>query len=55
VDFYLDDTLIWTSKDRLPCQPMYLYFNSWVMKDPPADHGTGLNKQYVDWVTVEKL
>jgi beta-glucanase (GH16 family) len=55
VDFYIDNALIWTSRSKIPLQPMYLYFNSWVMKNPPAAHGTGLNMQYVDWVTVERL
>ncbi len=55
VDFYIDGKLIWTSRSKVPTQQMYLYFNSWVVKDVPADHGNGLNTQYVDWVTVEKL
>ncbi len=55
VDFYIDDALIWTSTSRIPSQPMWLYFNSWVLRGPPADHGNGLNTQWVDWVTVEKI
>jgi parallel beta-helix repeat protein len=55
VDFFVDGKLVWTSRSRIPTQPMYLYFNSWVVKDVPADHGNGLNTQYVDWVTVEKI
>jgi parallel beta-helix repeat protein len=55
VDFYIDGKLVWTSRSKIPTQPMYLYFNSWVVKDVPADHGNGVNTQYVDWVTVEKI
>ena len=55
VDFFIDGKLIWTSTSKIPTQPTYLYFNSWVVKDVPASHGTGINTQYVDWVTVEKI
>jgi len=55
VDFFIDGKLIWTSTSIIPNQPTYLYFNSWVIKDVPASHGNGINTQYVDWVTVEKI
>jgi beta-glucanase (GH16 family) len=53
VEYVIDDKIIWTSKTHVPSEPMYLYFNTWVYKNVPADHGNGLNYQYVDWVTYE--
>ena len=55
VEFYIDDmtTPVWTSCSNIPQDPMYVYFNSWVEKNPPANHGNGVSTEYVDWVTVE--
>jgi beta-glucanase (GH16 family) len=55
VDFFIDDmeTPIWTSTERVPQSSCYLYLNSWVVTNAPANHGDGLNTQYVDWVTVQ--
>jgi beta-glucanase (GH16 family) len=55
VEFFIDDmeTPIWTSTERIPQSPCYLYLNSWVVTNPPANHGDGVNTQYVDWVTVQ--
>jgi beta-glucanase (GH16 family) len=55
VDFWIDGKKVWTSTSIIPYQDTYLYFNSWVVKDVPASHGDGINTQYVDWVTVEKI
>ncbi|AFC99311.1 Beta-glucanase/Beta-glucan synthetase [Methanocella conradii HZ254] len=57
VEFYIDDMSkpIWTSRSNVPAQPMYVYFQNWVQRDVPADHGGGVNTEYVDWVTVEPL
>jgi beta-glucanase (GH16 family) len=55
VEFYIDDMSkpIWTSRSNIPGEPMYVYFQNWVVKDVPYDHGNGVNTEYVDWVTVE--
>jgi beta-glucanase (GH16 family) len=55
VDFYLDDmsTPVWTSYSDIPEEPLYVYFQNWVLKYPPSNHGDGVNTVYVDWVTVE--
>lgn len=57
VDFYIDDLEhpLWTSTDMVPQGACYLYFNNWVVKDVPQDHGDGANAMYVDWVTVQPL
>lgn len=57
VDFYIDDMEkpLWTSTSRVPQGSCYLYFNSWVVKNVPGDHGDGINTQYVDWVTVQPV
>jgi beta-glucanase (GH16 family) len=57
VDFFIDDmaTPLWTSTDHVPQGSCYLYFNSWVVTNPPASHGDGRNTQHVDWVTVQPL
>lgn len=53
VEYVVDDKIIWTSHNKVPSEPMYLYLNTWVYKNPPSDHGNGLNYEYVDWVTYE--
>jgi beta-glucanase (GH16 family) len=55
VEFYIDDMSkpIWTSRSNIPGEPMYVYFQNWVQRDVPSDHGNGVNTEYVDWVTVE--
>ncbi len=57
VDFYIDDMSkpIWTSKSNIPAEPMYVYFQNWVVKNVPSSHGDGINTEYVDWVTVGPL
>lgn len=55
VEFFIDDTSkpVWASYSNIPVDPMYVYFNNWVEKNPPASHGNGVSSEYVDWVTVE--
>jgi beta-glucanase (GH16 family) len=55
VEYVIDDEIICTICDKVPDEPMYVYFNTWVRKTVPADHGDGENYEYVDWVTVEPL
>ncbi len=57
VEFYIDNMSkpVWTSRSNIPAQPMYVYFQNWVIRDVPASHGDGINTEYVDWVTVEPL
>jgi beta-glucanase (GH16 family) len=55
VEYVIDDNIICTIRDKVPDEPMYVYFNTWVRKNVPADHGEGENYEYVDWVTVEPL
>ncbi len=55
VDFYIDDmeTPVCNSTSFVPEGSCYLYFNNWVVKAVPANHGDGINAMYVDWVTVK--
>jgi beta-glucanase (GH16 family) len=55
VEYVIDDVIIATICDKVPDEPMYVYFNTWVQKNVPGDHGDGENYEYVDWVTVEPL
>lgn len=57
VEFYIDDMQkpLWTTNSYIPHEPMYVYFQNWVVKSVPSDHGNGVNTEYVDWVTVEPL
>jgi beta-glucanase (GH16 family) len=55
IDYVVDGKVVWTSTTNIPDQPMCVYFQNWVMRDPPAIHGYGLSTEYVDWVTVEPL
>ena len=32
---------------------MYVEFNNWVVKSVSGSYGTGLNTEYVNWVTFE--
>lgn len=55
VEYVVDDKIICTIRDKVPNEPMYVYFNTWVLRSAPAEHGDGENYEYVDWVTVEPL
>jgi hypothetical protein len=55
VNFFIDnmETPVCTSTSMVPQGSCYLYLNNWVVKKVPANHGDGINTQYVDWVTVQ--
>ncbi len=53
VDFIVDGKIVWTSRSNIPRNPMYVEFNNWIVKSVSGSYGTGLNTEYVDWVTYE--
>lgn len=57
VEFYIDnmDTPVWTSRSNIPDHPMYVYFQNWIPRSVPEQHGDGISTEYVDWVSVAPL
>jgi beta-glucanase (GH16 family) len=55
VEYFVDDMTkpIYTAYTAVPQEPSYLLINDFVLSNPPADHGTGVNTLYVDWTTFE--